>query len=352
MVSQGLEERARIARRPNDRHANSRIYYAADRPPSLLAVWTSRLAIFAAVVLVVTVVLHRLLSLPTPIAMTIATAVFGAAVASLAMGFIAGLDIWVTGRQGAARVIAGSVVAIGLLAVPAVVWIVSLNWPELYDVTTDVSDPPAYSVAKSARLPGANPVDYKREEFAHLQQASYPDLKTLTVPRSTEGAYELVLQALGKLKLKTALEVPPDIEDGLPGTIELRDKTMILGFVDDVAIRVTGDEQSARIDVRSSSRYGRNDFGRNAERVRMILREIVGRLEASVPDQEKALRELRQKEKAKAKGQTGRDQGSKADRKRRDPSRSGTRRELERRGLRPGAGGNQGRDKPPAQSIE
>ena len=43
------------------------------------------------------------------------------------------------------------------------------------------------------------------------------------------------------------------------------------------------DEARARIDVRSASRFGSNDFGGNAERIRGLMKEIVTRLEATVP---------------------------------------------------------------------
>ena len=94
-----------------------------------------------------------------------------------------------------------------------------------------------------------------------------------------------MLQALSKLKYKTTLELPPETEENAPGFIEFSDHTLVLGLVDDVVIRVLGeDQESSRIDVRSASRYGASDFGRNAERVRGILKEIAARFEASVPD--------------------------------------------------------------------
>jgi hypothetical protein len=65
--------------------------------------------------------------------------------------------------------------------------------------------------------------------------------------------------------------------------LEAVDRTLILGFYDDVAIRVAGNDEQARIDVRSASRYGRHDLGRNADRVRQILKEIIVRLESVVP---------------------------------------------------------------------
>lgn len=58
---------------------------------------------------------------------------------------------------------------------------------------------------------------------------------------------------------------------------------MIVGFYDDLVIRVSGDEERARIDVRSASRYGSIDLGRNAEHVRQLLKDIVVRMESVIP---------------------------------------------------------------------
>ena len=44
-----------------------------------------------------------------------------------------------------------------------------------------------------------------------------------------------------------------------------------MGFTDDVVVRVTPAGAGSRIDLRSSSRYGRSDFGVNATRIRAYL---------------------------------------------------------------------------------
>jgi hypothetical protein len=353
MATTGATGEALMRRSARARHAESRIYYAADRPPSVAARWTSRLAIFAAATLGVTLFLHRLLSLPTPVAISIAWGVFIAAGVALTLAAVAGLDIWFTGRQGAARVLAGATVSLGLLAIPASLWLMSFSWPDINDVTTDTAEPPEFTEAKNLRGPAANSIDYPGEAFAHLQQQGYPDLKSLVIPKTSEEAYELVLQALAKLKLKTTLELPPEEDEGSAGFIELSDKSMILGVVDDVVIRVLPEDKTARIDVRSASRYGATDFGRNAERVRSILREIVGRLEASVPDPEKALRaKERQEAKEKVKGQKARGQGSAADRRRPNLSRSSIRHAPEQKASPPAASAGRGPGKPAGQFDE
>ncbi len=73
------------------------------------------------------------------------------------------------------------------------------------------------------------------------------------------------------------------------------DRTLIAGFYDDVAIRVSGDDATSRVDIRSASRFGSADLGRNAERIRAIMHEITMRVQATMPmaDDEKAERSKR-----------------------------------------------------------
>lgn len=301
--------------------------FAADQPPSFLAGWTSRLALFCAMLLLTTVFLHRLLALPTPVALNIAQAAFAGAVLALAMGLIAGLDVWVTGRQGAPRIIFGLVVSLGLLAIPASIAWIAKQWPEINDVTTDVADPPAFVAVQEVRPAGANPIAYPAAQFADVQRRNYPDLKSLIVPRPPEETYEVVLQALAKLRYQIAQQNPPQADEGVAGHIEFTDTTLILGFADDIAIRVMEDEGGSSIDVRSASRFGHNDFGGNAERVRIILNEIVARLEATVPKPDETKAPVaRRDQKKPVKRQKGRDPESAASRPRSGPSRSGIRR--------------------------
>jgi hypothetical protein len=58
------------------------------------------------------------------------------------------------------------------------------------------------------------------------------------------------------------------------GRIEAVARSTVMGFRDDVVVRVREDPDGARIDARSSSRYGSFDFGTNAARVRRLLNDI------------------------------------------------------------------------------
>ena len=56
-----------------------------------------------------------------------------------------------------------------------------------------------------------------------------------------------------------------------PGRIEARQQSRWFRFTDDIVLRVAGDEVGSRIDMRSTSRQGRSDYGVNAARIRAFF---------------------------------------------------------------------------------
>ncbi|MEX0979630.1 MAG: DUF1499 domain-containing protein [Gemmatimonadota bacterium] len=68
--------------------------------------------------------------------------------------------------------------------------------------------------------------------------------------------------------------------DDEAGIIEVIVETFVFRFVDDVRISITLDENGqTRVDVASSSRKGRVDFGTNRRRIGRFLRDLDRRLE-------------------------------------------------------------------------
>jgi uncharacterized protein (DUF1499 family) len=68
-------------------------------------------------------------------------------------------------------------------------------------------------------------------------------------------------------------------------------RTPIMGFRDDVAVRIRPTADGARIDVRSASRYGRHDFGTNAARLRSLLEDIDELISAREDQPDRKLRQ-------------------------------------------------------------
>jgi hypothetical protein len=78
-------------------------------------------------------------------------------------------------------------------------------------------------------------------------------------------------QPQGGQPVANARAPQPAIRDGI---IEAIARTPIMGFRDDLVVRIRATSDGARIDVRSASRYGRHDFGTNASRVRNLISDI------------------------------------------------------------------------------
>jgi uncharacterized protein (DUF1499 family) len=55
------------------------------------------------------------------------------------------------------------------------------------------------------------------------------------------------------------------------GRIEASQQSRWFRFTDDIVIRIAGDGARTRIDMRSTSRQGRSDYGVNAARIRAFM---------------------------------------------------------------------------------
>ena len=110
---------------------------------------------------------------------------------------------------------------------------------------------------------------------------AYPDIRPVVVARSAAETFEVLEETVRRLRWDVVATEAPQGR-GKPGTIEAVERTLVLGFYDDIVIRIDGDQRETRIDIRSASRYGQHDLGRNAARVRGFFKELQSRLEATV----------------------------------------------------------------------
>ena len=88
-----------------------------------------------------------------------------------------------------------------------------------------------------------------------------------------QRAYEVTLALVNKRKWLVIDERAPQPPRRI-GRIEAVACTPIMGFREDVSIRVTPDGEGSRVDIRSSSRYFESDLGSNASRVTKLIEDI------------------------------------------------------------------------------
>jgi hypothetical protein len=247
-----------------------------------LARWSSRIAIFSASLVVVGLALHRLTSFPTPVALNLFFVAFVGAAVALVAGLIALAQIWHSGYAGAGGAAIGILLPL-LMAVWPLAYVQAYrNMPALNDVTTDLALPPRFTALAKQRVEGSNGATYPAR-FAELQQKAYPDLRTFVIDRPVEETFELVEEAAARLRWKVVVSDAPVGKTAKGGLLEATDQTMIMGFTDDIVVRVEGNLNRSRIDVRSASRHGSFDLGQNATRVRRFLAELKARSETTSP---------------------------------------------------------------------
>ena len=313
---------------------------------SPLARWSRNLAVFSAQLVVVSIVLHRLLSLPTPVALNIfVAALAGAAVAVLlAVGsFVA---IWRDGRIGAWSASIGLLLGTAILAWPAGLVPLYRSLPAIHDITTDTTAPPSFAALASARSGLANAAVYEGPHVARRQLESYPDIRPVIVPRPVGETWDVLGETIKRLHWRVASETPPSAK-GAPGYIEAVDRTLVLGFYDDIVIRVAAHGNETRVDARSASRYGEHDFGRNAQRIRALFKEFKLRLDETVtgsdlPRRRRGLPEKAVPRRGKADPVALRGQKQKQGR-----AQPGSRREQQQTATQPARAADRDRDKQP-----
>jgi uncharacterized protein (DUF1499 family) len=205
----------------------------------------------------------------------------GLAIAGL-MAIIALGRIWRLGTPGSASAGMTLLMSAALAAVPAYYVPGFAEHRFLYDVTTDTENPPAFQALAAARKSSSSPIDYPSDALALTQQTLYADLTPVMTARSITDAFDVTSDVVREVDLNVvSAEAPGYGSDD--GVIEATDRSLVMGLADDISIRVSKRDGTTRIDVRSAARYPRLDLGRNADRVRMLLRKIQSGIEASVP---------------------------------------------------------------------
>jgi uncharacterized protein (DUF1499 family) len=268
----------------------------ADEPTSRLAIWARRCALFAlaATVLAILIVRSGILELVPALATFAGALVF--AVIGIALAFGAFAVIWKDGIDGIGYAFSAIAIGLALIAYPAYLGYRAYNLPMINDVTTDPIDPPRFDMLSRLRPRGT--VEYAGLYAAEQQREAYPDIEPLQVSAKAPVAYDIAMQIVTRRKWRVVVDRPPQA-GRRDGAIEAVARTPIMGFRDDVAVRVRPDGDGARIDIRSASRYGRHDFGTNAARIRSLLEDIDARINELTEDR----REQPPPKKPAAKGQ-------------------------------------------------
>ena len=293
------------------------------RPVSGAAYAAKNLGLGALLLLVIALLAHRFGPLATPhfIALVLLAAAIGLACVPLAI--VGLLQLWRHGAMGGIASVKALFYALPPIALLAFgIWRFETH-PQLFDVTTDLGDPPVW-----AHEPLANQFWLPRPSFVvpasrEAQLQAYPGL----TGRRYEGASDRIYQAVMKVAAASRLQLEPDAEladrlqspqppapavpaqlappatnasppvpDIIPvplprprlaqdaagslpvaepaGDILLQGatRTLVLGLPFDVAIRLREEAQTTFVEMRVASRYGPHDLGVGADLAEAVLR--------------------------------------------------------------------------------
>ena len=191
-----------------------------------------------------------------------------------AIGLLVGLiSIFVSKKRGYAGdppILITSIVICGIIvAAMGMQFQKGASVPAIHNISTDTSDPPQFTQAIiDLRGQNSNPLAYNADELAAAQQSAYPRVKPLTVATTKVETVRAAVSALEGMGLEIVA-----VDEAL-GLVEATDTTFWFGFKDDVVVRVRAADGGSVVDVRSVSRVGVSDLGKNAQRIETLLASL------------------------------------------------------------------------------
>ncbi|MBV9330315.1 MAG: DUF1499 domain-containing protein [Alphaproteobacteria bacterium] len=205
--------------------------------------------------------------------------------AAAAVGFGAGLAWLVISLRenrapGARAGLIGLAGAGAILALSSYYLEKEIVSPPIHDISTDVEYAPPFKTLLAARTGAPNGASYdgpdevrlgggKRMSVAALQKKYYGDVIPFAQFIKPRKLFWRALNLANRMGWHV-IDFNAD-----EGRIEATDTTLWFGYTDDIIIRIRpAGKLGARLDIRSKSREGNSDFGRNAARLRQFLKQL------------------------------------------------------------------------------
>jgi len=163
-------------------------------------------------------------------------------------------------------ILVGVVLSTVILAVMGNQFAAASSVPPIHNISTDTNAPPEFDKIVAIRdAESANPLLYDPETLAQTQREAYPQVQ----PLISNAAPAEMLERAVRVMRDMGMEIV-DV-NASAGRAEATDSTFWFGFKDDVVVRVRSEGSGSVVDIRSVSRVGQSDLGKNAARISEIL---------------------------------------------------------------------------------
>jgi hypothetical protein len=228
------------------------------------AIWSRRFGALALPLAVLPVLLHRERLIDSETFEIIEIIALTVAAFALVMGLVAMARLWLTGDQGWGRATLGTVFATLCLAPAAYLAVEALRLPATPDVSTDFTTPPALVSFIASRFIGP-------EERARIE-AAFPNARPRTYPVPAPQMFALVESLVASRGWEMRARRAPlnTVDTGQLNALA----TTLLGWRQEVAVRVAGAVDGSTIDMRSAALTDFHDFAENGARIEAFLLEL------------------------------------------------------------------------------
>lgn len=228
---------------------------------SKLAIWSRRLASFAVPLAVVAIFMHR----GGMIGSDMFHVIGGLALLSALLGFLLAIAsfvrLWMSGDRGWGFAVSGLLFSLLVLAPAAYGAYAYWRYPMTTDVYTDLADPPML-VSDLPRRPMTT-------DLARQIAATFPNVASRTYPLGPQQVFELALTLAGQRGWEIEARQAPL---GALGEGQLNAMVVtLLGWRDEVSVRITGVAEGSTVAMRSTSLVGFHDLGGNGQRIEEFL---------------------------------------------------------------------------------
>lgn len=231
------------------------------------AIWARRLGGIAVPLVVLSVLLHRF-GLVSGDRFLVIIGLGGlVALMAVAVAVMALARLWQTGDRGWNRALFG--LALGLICLAPYIWYgqLALHYPPVTDIATTQRDAlPLIFEAGTADMPA--PRLLTSEQIA----STFPNVASRTYRLSQAQIFDIVSQLVEANGWTVRRTTPPG-GSGQPGRINAQTMTWP-GWREEIVLAVSGNDDSATVDMRSASLNAPHDFGSNGLRIESFLRGL------------------------------------------------------------------------------
>ena len=227
------------------------------------AIWARRLASLVLPLVVITVALHWQRLITSDVFLVAAAVVGAIAVLTLLVSVIALGRLWHTGDQGWGRALLGLLISLLCLVPYGWYGALALQYPAVTDMaTTERGQLPLLFEPGMETMPTPRVLDAAR------QKAVFPNVAPRTYPLAPAQTFALVNRMVDERGWTVLLSDTP--VDTAPGRITAQ-ATTLLGWREEIVLRVMADPEGSRVDMRSASLNALHDFGSNGSRIEEFL---------------------------------------------------------------------------------